>query len=151
MKKAALQEIGEAQARNAPRHVTYGVSNERAWEVGLACGGTIKVYVEPTVSPRVLAAARGEAGAVVATVVEGMALGTGITFREDGSDDATPADAWLRDAIATPVRDALRLEASTTIETGSWRSFQFGDGVSKSISSLIAPREAPRPSPAPLR
>ena len=25
----------------------YGVTNETAWEVGLACGGQIKVYVEP--------------------------------------------------------------------------------------------------------
>jgi len=131
---AAVREIGEAQARNAPRHVTYGVSNEKAWEVGLACGGTIKVYVEPTVSPRVLAAARGEPGAVVATVVEGMALGTAITFHEDGSDDATPADAWLRDAIATPVRDALRLEASTTVETGA------PDGTLATVFLEVFPR-----------
>ena len=27
----------------------YGVTNEMAWEVGLACGGRIKVYVEPIV------------------------------------------------------------------------------------------------------
>jgi len=97
---AAVREIGEAQAAGAPRHVSYGVSHETAWAVGLACGGTITVYVEPTVNPRVLAAARGEAGAVVATVVEGAAPGTAITFREDGSDDAGAPEAWLRQAVA---------------------------------------------------
>ena len=25
----------------------FGVTNERAWEVGLACGGTVRIFVEP--------------------------------------------------------------------------------------------------------
>ena len=41
--------IGEAQEvirTGQPRMLEYGVTNEMAWEVGLACGGRIKVYVE---------------------------------------------------------------------------------------------------------
>ncbi|MGC8476146.1 MAG: XdhC family protein [Acetobacteraceae bacterium] len=30
-----------------PQLLDFGVSNERAWEVGLACGGKVKVFVEP--------------------------------------------------------------------------------------------------------
>jgi xanthine/CO dehydrogenase XdhC/CoxF family maturation factor len=28
----------------------FSVSNEMAWDVGLACGGTVKIYVEPVVA-----------------------------------------------------------------------------------------------------
>lgn len=45
--------IGEAQEvirTGQPRMLEYGVTNEMAWEVGLACGGRIRIYVEP-VSP----------------------------------------------------------------------------------------------------
>ena len=30
-----------------PRHLSFGITNERAWEVGLACGGRLDLYVEP--------------------------------------------------------------------------------------------------------
>jgi xanthine/CO dehydrogenase XdhC/CoxF family maturation factor len=29
-----------------PKLLEYGVSNEAAWEVGLACGGRVQVFVE---------------------------------------------------------------------------------------------------------
>ena len=30
----------------SPQLLDFGVSHERAWEVGLACGGKVKVFVE---------------------------------------------------------------------------------------------------------
>ena len=33
-------------ASGAPQVLQYGVTNERAWEVGLACGGQISVFLE---------------------------------------------------------------------------------------------------------
>jgi xanthine/CO dehydrogenase XdhC/CoxF family maturation factor len=33
-------------AEGAPRTLEFGVTNEMAWEVGLACGGRVRVFVE---------------------------------------------------------------------------------------------------------
>ncbi len=33
-------------ASGAPQLLDFGVTDERAWEVGLACGGKVKVFVE---------------------------------------------------------------------------------------------------------
>lgn len=35
-----------AMADGKPRMLEFTVSNEEAWEVGLACGGTIEIFVE---------------------------------------------------------------------------------------------------------
>ncbi len=36
----------EVIASGVARTLEFGVSNEEAWEVGLACGGTVRIYVE---------------------------------------------------------------------------------------------------------
>jgi xanthine/CO dehydrogenase XdhC/CoxF family maturation factor len=43
---AVVQEARDAIADGKPRLLDFGVSNSQAWEVGLACGGKIQVYVE---------------------------------------------------------------------------------------------------------
>ncbi len=43
---AVVLEALEAIRDGTARRLTYGVSNDRAWELGMACGGTIEVYVE---------------------------------------------------------------------------------------------------------
>ena len=43
---AVVQQALEAIADGKPRLLDFGVSNEQAWEVGLACGGKVQVFVE---------------------------------------------------------------------------------------------------------
>jgi xanthine dehydrogenase accessory factor len=44
---AVVHEALEALRVGAPRVLEYGVTAERAWEVGLSCGGRIRVHVAP--------------------------------------------------------------------------------------------------------
>lgn len=43
---AVVTEAQEAIADGKPRTLSFGVSDDSAWEVGLACGGEIEVFVE---------------------------------------------------------------------------------------------------------
>ena len=43
---AVVMEAMEVMETGEPKVLEYGVTNELAWEVGLACGGSIHVYVE---------------------------------------------------------------------------------------------------------
>ena len=43
---AVIHEALEVMQEGKPRIVKYGVTHEMAWEVGLACGGQVHVYVE---------------------------------------------------------------------------------------------------------
>jgi len=36
----------QVMADGTPQLLDFGISDERAWEVGLACGGKLKVFVE---------------------------------------------------------------------------------------------------------
>lgn len=132
VESATAGEIADAVRRGTAKLVTFGVSNERAWEVGLACGGTITILVEPAIRPEIAALARAGAGAVVATVVGGVApIGAAYLVRDDGpsqgplvppgasQDEAAVIMALLQGlapVIEPLAHDALRHEASRTVE-----------------------------------
>jgi xanthine dehydrogenase accessory factor len=111
---ATALEIEAAIDRGSPKLVTFGVSDERAWEVGLACGGTIKVFVEPRVRPEVLEAARGDGGEVLVSVVAGVGLGGSARVLENGQIEGRLPVELPADAVRDAALAALRKEASTS-------------------------------------
>ena len=63
---AAAEEIERARQTGNSRVIRYGISDEQAWDVGLACGGTIDVLVEARIPMEALDAARDASEATAA-------------------------------------------------------------------------------------
>ncbi|HSR89750.1 MAG TPA: XdhC/CoxI family protein [Gemmatimonadales bacterium] len=116
VESAVVQEIAQSIKSGNPRLISFGVTNERAWEVGLACGGTIEVFVEPAIRHEIVAAASGESGSVVATVLDGGSIGQSVVIREGGTVNTTSDLAWLADQIHDAALESLRTERSRTVE-----------------------------------
>lgn len=44
---AVIDAAAQVMASGRPQLLEFGVSDEQAWQVGLACGGRVQVFVEP--------------------------------------------------------------------------------------------------------
>jgi xanthine dehydrogenase accessory factor len=62
---AAADEVRRARESGLSRVIRYGITDEQAWDVGLACGGTVDVLAEPWVADSVVEAARHAGVAIV--------------------------------------------------------------------------------------
>jgi xanthine dehydrogenase accessory factor len=80
-------EAAEAVMREqSHRLLELGVSNDEAWEVGLACGGTVRIFVAPivrSVLEEVRAARDARRGIVVLTPLDGGPVTTRIPLATD--------------------------------------------------------------------
>ncbi len=134
---AAFEEIQAARAAGVSRVIRYGISDEQAWDVGLACGGTIDVLVEPYVRPEVVAAAGLRAGSVVVIPLPadappaefgphspgaGEPPGTSLAVADDGSLAGTTGVPETDAAIAQAARTLLARGGSATV-TAAGRQF----------------------------
>jgi len=114
---AAAQAVLESRERGSASVIRYGVTNEQAWDVGLACGGTIDVLIEPDVPERAVAAARDPLAS--GTSVLGTALVTDLPLETpDDLTDALPATAEASSEVALEQirRDALAAGRSQTAQ-----------------------------------
>jgi xanthine dehydrogenase accessory factor len=136
---AAYEQIERARADGHARVIRYGISDEQAWDVGLACGGTIDVLVEPAV-PAAVAAAAGdeEHGSAVLTELPadappptfgphepgaGSAPTTPLVVAEDGRLDGTTGDPGLDAELIRAASDALARGTSLTVAVGDRQWF----------------------------
>lgn len=111
VENAVIEEIAAARATGNSKRLRYEVSDETAWSVGLACGGTIEVLVEPFVALEVRSAMSELRGVVVATAME-----------DDerwliGEDGAVRGPRELPARVVALAMEALRSERSQVVDT----------------------------------
>ncbi len=126
--EGAVFEAGvESLKTRRPQLLHFGVADETAWEVGLACGGSIDVFVQPleaAQSAAVRAALEGGQAFAVVTVVRGpqAVLGRALVASETGIVWGA-LGAGLDQAAAGAARQALeagqsqRLALQDEVET----------------------------------
>lgn len=122
---AACQEAlmtGETQL------LRFGVADETAWEVGLACGGTIDVLVEPLREP-----IRAERPLATATVIRGPSgLGARLLIEADGRVQGSLGSVVLDRVAIHVAQEFLARGASGEVELP-------GQDVTVFIESIVPP------------
>ena len=140
---AAAEEISAARKAGRSRVIRYGISDEQAWDVGMACGGTIDVLVQPLVPAEVVAAARDTrdgrgGGRAIVTPLPSDAPpaafgqhvpGAGepptptLVVHDDGRLEGTLGDAAADAALVTAATDLLAHGLSKTVEVAGRQLF----------------------------
>jgi xanthine dehydrogenase accessory factor len=112
---AAAEEIARAWGTGRSKVVRYGISDEQAWSVGLACGGNIDVLIEPDIPAEAESAARSQGGVAVVT---DLADGHRFTVSEAEADPTgEPAD------VVAAARGGLLRGSSRVFESGERQVF----------------------------
>jgi len=114
---AVAEEIVAAIGRGTTAVRSYGISDDRAWEVGLACGGTLEVLVQAAVPDAVLDAARGPGGTVVLTVLDGPAAGRISTVSTASGAGESPVERAALEALRAGHSRTARFDVDGTEAT----------------------------------
>ncbi len=132
-----IEEAGGVLERMRPQLLEMNLGDEEAWEIGLTCGGTIEVFVEPValdrpddatarLYERVRAhAAAGGRGALV-TRLDGEGAdetGAKLLLLDDGMTEGTLGEAFLDQRFAAEAREAMARGTSRTLFLEGVRAF----------------------------
>jgi xanthine dehydrogenase accessory factor len=115
-----------------PRLLELNLGDEEAWEIGLTCGGTIEVFVEPLALDRrddtaarfydrVHAHARAGGRGVIVTRLEGEA--GKLLVLDDGTVEGTLGDRFLDERFVAEARTAVAAGTSRTLFLEGIRAF----------------------------
>ena len=127
-----IEEAEDVLSSMRPRLLELNLGDEEAWEIGLTCGGTIEVFVEPLALDRsddtaarfydrVHAHARAGGRGAIITRLEGD--GGKLLVLDDGSIEGTFGDSFLDERFVAEARTAVAAGASRTLLLEGIRAF----------------------------
>ncbi|HWO03377.1 MAG TPA: XdhC family protein, partial [Methylomirabilota bacterium] len=113
-----IEESADVMDKNAPRLLELNLGDEEAWEIGLTCGGTIEVFVEPVTLGRTddatlafyeKARAHAETGgrAAIVTRLDPPHDGAKLLILDRGDREGSLGDPFLDERFAAEARQAL--------------------------------------------
>jgi xanthine dehydrogenase accessory factor len=113
--EAALESIKTGHASL----LHFGVSDEAAWQVGLACGGSVDIFVKPLDGDffqKLRSVLMDETQAALITVIRGPdeLLGRELLMRDDGSVTGA-LGSGLDERVLKSARETLSLGTSTSV------------------------------------
>jgi xanthine dehydrogenase accessory factor len=126
--EGAVYELAqEAVREGTPRLQRYGVSDEDAFEVGLTCGGTLDVFVEPIDAStlpgleELVAGIDADEPVALATVIEHVdpqVVGRHLVVRAGATRGSTGLSTRADDAITDDARGLLAVGATDVLTYG---------------------------------
>ena len=131
--EGAVYETGvEVLKSNRPQLLHFGVADETAWEVGLACGGSIDIFVKPLDTEFFKPVLVKEQSAVAMTVVRGsdQLLGKEMLLRDDGNVTGTISDELNEQALSL---------ARETLMQGESRRAMLNEDVEVFMEVILPP------------
>jgi len=131
---AVFEAAQKVLKKQRPRLLHFGIADEQAWGVGLACGGVIDVFVGPLDLPEKLAQClAADQPATLVTVIQPPELaGRKLCVTEDGRSQGSLGYPPLHDLVAREALWCLHTETSQV------RSYPI-EAHSGSESSTIVP------------
>ncbi len=124
VENAVIQEALDGLGDGKPRLLQFGVSDDTAWDVGLACGGKISIYVEPLdVQFWQLTAdlVRRDTPHAAITILEGELAGQKVLVNSDGAQ--LFASAGLASNQAATLADA----AHQSLQAGQTKTYTIAE------------------------
>jgi xanthine dehydrogenase accessory factor len=127
-----IEEAGDVLSSMRPRLLELNLGDEEAWEIGLTCGGTIEVFVEPLALDRSddvgarfydRLHAHARAGGRGAIVTRLESDGGKLLVLDDGTIEGTLGDSFLDERFAAEARTAIAAGASRTLFLEGTRAF----------------------------
>jgi xanthine dehydrogenase accessory factor len=133
--EGAVLEAGmEALKTNHPRLLHFGVADETAWDVGLACGGSIDIFVKPLDIPffeALRATMMDEEPAMHVTVIRGpqSLLGRELLVREKG----------LLGTLGNEWDEKVLKVARETLAQGSSHRTMLNESIEVFLEAILPP------------